>query len=53
MDTPTVQVLDPAVPPERPARPRRLMLTLAAGLLGLVVASVGLALRGETGPRST
>ncbi len=53
MDTPTVQVLDPAVPPERPARPRRLLLTLAAGLLALVVAGVGLALREESGPRST
>jgi len=33
MDTPTVQVLDPAVPPESHSRPRRLTLAIAAGLL--------------------
>lgn len=33
MDTPTVQVLDPAKPPERHSRPKRLILALAAGLL--------------------
>ena len=53
MDTPTVQVLDAAEPPERPARPRRTLLTVAAGVLGLVVAGVGLALREDSGPRST
>jgi len=33
MDTPTVQVLDAAVPPESHSRPRRLTLAIAAGLL--------------------
>jgi len=32
-DTPTVQILDPAIPPERHSRPRKLILTLAAGVL--------------------
>jgi len=36
MDTPTVQVLDPAVAPERHHRPKRLLLTAAAALLALV-----------------
>ncbi len=40
MDTPTVQVLDPAVPPERHSRPRRLLLAIAAALL----AGVGMVL---------
>jgi uncharacterized protein involved in exopolysaccharide biosynthesis len=35
MDTPTVQILDPAVPPERHSRPRRLVLSAVAGLLAL------------------
>ncbi len=33
MDTPTVQVLDPAQPPERHNRPKRAILAIAAGLL--------------------
>ena len=33
MDTPTVQVLDAAVPPERHSRPKRLILSAIAGLL--------------------
>ena len=33
MDTPTVQVLDPAVPPERHSRPKRLIVSVLAGLL--------------------
>jgi tyrosine-protein kinase Etk/Wzc len=39
-DTPTVQILDPAIPPERHSRPRRLILTLAAGVLAFL-GSVG------------
>jgi len=31
--TPTVQILDPAVPPERPSRPRRLILAFGAAVL--------------------
>jgi uncharacterized protein involved in exopolysaccharide biosynthesis len=45
MDTPTVQVLDAAVPPERPSKPRRLVLTAAALLLGLVGAATWVAFR--------
>jgi len=33
MDTPTVQILDAAVPPERHSRPHRLILAVAAALL--------------------
>lgn len=45
MDTPTVQLLDPAVPPERHSRPRRLTMALAAGLLGFMAAAVWATLR--------
>ena len=45
MDTPTVQVLDPAVPPERHAWPKKGLLTVAAGLLALLVASAWVASR--------
>jgi tyrosine-protein kinase Etk/Wzc len=45
MDTPTVQVLDPAVPPERHSRPRRLLVALAAGVLGFMGSIVWLAVR--------
>jgi uncharacterized protein involved in exopolysaccharide biosynthesis len=38
MDTPTVQLLDPAVPPERPSWPRRGLSTAAAGLLACALA---------------
>ena len=38
MDTPTVQVLDPAMPPERHSRPRR--LALAAGAATLAFAAM-------------
>lgn len=38
MDTPTVQVLDPAVPPERPSWPRRGVTTVAAGLIAFMLA---------------
>ncbi len=39
MDTPTVQVLDRAVPPERHARPRKGIATVVAGMLGCAVAA--------------
>ena len=48
MDTPTVQVLDPAVPPERHSRPRRLTLAIAAGLLALLGCTVWIAFREGT-----
>jgi uncharacterized protein involved in exopolysaccharide biosynthesis len=35
MDTPTVQLLDPAVPPEQHSRPRRLILSALAGVIAL------------------
>jgi len=38
MDTPTVQILDPAVPPERHVRPRKATLSVAAGFLAFLVA---------------
>jgi uncharacterized protein involved in exopolysaccharide biosynthesis len=36
MNTPTVQLLDPAVPPERHSRPRKGLLTLAAWLVAFL-----------------
>ena len=39
MDTPTVQVLDRAVPPERPDRPHKGMLAAAAAAVAFLVAS--------------
>jgi uncharacterized protein involved in exopolysaccharide biosynthesis len=45
MDTPTVQVLDPAVPPERHSRPRRLTLAVAAGMIALLGCTVWIAYR--------
>jgi uncharacterized protein involved in exopolysaccharide biosynthesis len=50
MDTPTVQVLDRAVPPERQSRPRRMLLTAAAGLIAFAGCVVWLALRGSPSP---
>jgi len=49
MDTPTVQVLDAAIPPERHSRPRRLALAMAAGLLAFAgsVAWIGFRSRWE------
>lgn len=44
-DTPTVQVLDPAIPPERHHRPRRLLIGLAAALLGCAGSCVVLVMR--------
>lgn len=43
MDTPTVQVLDPAEPPERHSRPRKGMLAVAAALLGCVGSALWIA----------
>jgi uncharacterized protein involved in exopolysaccharide biosynthesis len=45
MNTPTVQVLDRAVPPERHSWPRKGILTVAAGLLALLGASAWVAAR--------
>ena len=39
-DTPTVQILDPAVPPERHSRPHKVLLSIAAGFLAFVGAVV-------------
>jgi uncharacterized protein involved in exopolysaccharide biosynthesis len=40
MNTPTVQLLDPAVPPERHSRPKKGVLSAAAALIGFLGASV-------------
>ncbi|MFN8587554.1 MAG: Wzz/FepE/Etk N-terminal domain-containing protein [Candidatus Eisenbacteria bacterium] len=45
MDTPTLAVLDAAIPPERHARPRRLTLAAAAALCALVLSSAWYAAR--------
>ena len=45
MNTPTVQLLDRAVPPERPSWPRKGLLTAAAGLVAMLGASTWVALR--------
>ena len=42
-----IQVVDPAIPPERKAAPSRSTYALLCGLLGLTVATVVLALRGR------
>ena len=42
--TPTVQILDPAVPPERPIRPRRLVLVLGAAALAFAASVLYVAL---------
>ncbi len=36
MDTPTVQILDPAIPPERHLRPKRATLAIIASLLAFI-----------------
>jgi hypothetical protein len=41
-DTPTIQVLDPAVPPEKKARPHRAVIAVTATLLAFL-ASLGIA----------
>jgi tyrosine-protein kinase Etk/Wzc len=46
-DTPTVQVLDAPVPPERPARPRKLVLAAVASLLAFACCVAILAFREE------
>lgn len=48
MDTPTVQVLDPAVRPERHSWPKRGVSAVAAGLLGFLLACVWVAARDRT-----
>jgi uncharacterized protein involved in exopolysaccharide biosynthesis len=45
MNTPTVQLLDPAMPPERHSRPKKGILSAAAALIGLLGASVWAATR--------
>jgi tyrosine-protein kinase Etk/Wzc len=35
-DTPTVQVLDPAVKPEKKSKPKRMLLVLAAGFISII-----------------
>jgi uncharacterized protein involved in exopolysaccharide biosynthesis len=50
MDTPTVQVLDPAKPPERHTRPRRAILALAAGVLAFAGSVVWIAWREGADP---
>jgi uncharacterized protein involved in exopolysaccharide biosynthesis len=45
MNTPTVQLLDRAVPPERHSRPRKGILSAAAGVLGMIGAAAWVALR--------
>lgn len=39
-DTPTVQVLDPAVKPERKSKPKRMLIVLFAGFMTLAVAAM-------------
>jgi uncharacterized protein involved in exopolysaccharide biosynthesis len=48
MDTPTLAVLDAAVPPERHERPRRLTLAVGAALLAFVVSATWYSLRDRT-----
>jgi uncharacterized protein involved in exopolysaccharide biosynthesis len=45
MNTPTVQLLDRAVPPERHSRPKKGVLSAAATLLGILGASAWVATR--------
>jgi len=49
MNTPTVQMLDPAVPPERASRPRKLALAGGAALIAFLVSTGWVFLR--EGPR--
>ncbi len=46
MDTPTVQILDPAIPPERHERPKRATLAIIASLLTFVGCVVYFAVQG-------
>ena len=45
MNTPTVQLLDRAMPPERHSRPKKGILAVAAAVLGWIAASVWVAAR--------
>ncbi|MBK8379898.1 MAG: hypothetical protein IPL14_18885 [Nitrospira sp.] len=51
-DTPTVQVLDPAVPADKQIRPRILLNTAVAGVLGALVIGIFLALAGLSRQRT-
>ncbi len=52
MNTPTVQLLDRAVPPERHSRPKKGILTAAAGVLALLASSAWVAAKERSpGPR--
>lgn len=48
MDTPTLAVLDAAIPPERHARPRRLTLAVGAAILAFVASATWYTLRDRT-----
>jgi len=39
-DTPTVQVLDPAVRPEKRSKPRRMLIVLFAGIVSVLIAAM-------------
>jgi len=39
-DTPTIQVLDRAVPPEKRARPKRALLVVLSGILSIFASTV-------------
>lgn len=49
MNTPTVQILDPAQPPERQSWPRKGLLTIAAGLVAFLAASAWVAATDRSG----
>jgi len=51
MNTPTVQLLDRAVPPERHSRPKKGILSAAAALIGFAGASLWAATRERTPQR--
>ena len=51
MNTPTVQLLDRAVPPERHSRPKKGLLSAAAALIGFAGASWWAATRERTPQR--
>jgi uncharacterized protein involved in exopolysaccharide biosynthesis len=44
-DTPTIQQLDPAVPPERPSKPRRLLMVITAGIVAAVASMMWVTVR--------
>ncbi len=46
-DTPTVTVLDPAVPPERKSRPKRSLIALIAGALTFLGVAAVIAIQGD------